>query len=599
MKNLKISLKLMLSFSIVIILAVILGIMGIIGMMRLNQGASDLYDNEIVAIGALANIREQFGAQRSDIRNIFLSSSDPDRVRSLIAGIAESDKLVDENIAIYEALISDPSTETDFLTARDAWKGPYAQMKTAMWPMIEQGDYDGAYNYFLSNAGVIAPITNGLRDSTSSNDASALAQNIKNDGIFTTLMITIIVLMALTLILSVIITFYVSGLISKPLNVLSSFMKKAGTTGDITLTPGDLAEINKFGQYRDEIGQTISNTASFIKHVTTVAAELDTVAKGDLTLNLELLSEADVMGRSLNHVVSTLNGMFGEINASAGQVSTGSKQIAGGAQALAQGSTEQASAVEQLSASISEINNMAKESSKTASAALEEVRKSGELMGVCTEQMDRMMAAMRTIDEKSKDILKTTKVIDDIAFQTNILALNAAVEAARAGQHGKGFAVVAEEVRNLASKSAEAAKETAALLESSSQSVEGGNRIVEKVNESLQSVVEISKKNAVDIENIQSISYQQSHAMAQVTTGIDQVAQVVQQNSATAEESAAASEEMSGQSAMLQELISRFKTSKGTGKMNLPAPGGHTAGHVAAEEQPKSEFSREGNFGKY
>jgi len=235
-----------------------------------------------------------------------------------------------------------------------------------------------------------------------------------------------------------------------------------------------------------------------------------------------------------------------------------SRQIADGAQSLAHGSTEQSASIEELSGSVTEISGMSKESSQLATAALDEVREAGGLMMLCTEQTSQMLAAMRTIDEKSRSILKTTKVIDDIAFQTNILALNAAVEAARAGQHGKGFSVVAEEVRNLASKSADAAKETSELLESSSQSVEEGNALVAKVSASLQSVVELAQKNAEKIERVQSIAVSQSAAMDKVNTGIDRVAQVVQQNTATAEESAASCTEMSAQAHSLEELINQY-----------------------------------------
>jgi len=239
-----------------------------------------------------------------------------------------------------------------------------------------------------------------------------------------------------------------------------------------------------------------------------------------------------------------------------------SRQVADGAHSLAQGSVKQAASVEELSTSIAEINIMARENLTLSTASLDDARKAGKLMGVCIGQMDQMLAAMGIIDEKSKSILKTTKVIDDIAFQTNILALNAAVEAARAGQHGKGFAVVAEEVRSLALKSAAAAKETSGLLESSTQSVENGNRIVKEVNVSLHSAAEITQQNVEQITKVQSISTAQSAAMEQVHTGIDQVAQVVHQNSATAQESAASSEEMTAQANSLEDLINTFSYRK-------------------------------------
>ncbi len=302
----------------------------------------------------------------------------------------------------------------------------------------------------------------------------------------------------------------------------------------------------------DAFNDMIDNTRQQVQTIEHMAA-------GDYAVSLAARSERDAMNNALISMLDLNNRVFADIAGSSEQVATGSQQIAQAAQAMAQGATEQAASVEELSASIADIRGMARENTQTAEEALHEVRQASELMGACVQQMHQMLDAMGAIDAKSQDISKTTKVIDDIAFQTNILALNAAVEAARAGEHGKGFAVVADEVRNLASKSAEAARETAALIESSSQSVADGNRIVERVNESLQAVAEIAAKSADKMDVVKTVSVQQSAAMEQVNMGIDQVAQVVQQNSATAQQSAAASEEMDGQSIMLRELLSRFR----------------------------------------
>ena len=240
-----------------------------------------------------------------------------------------------------------------------------------------------------------------------------------------------------------------------------------------------------------------------------------------------------------------------------------SKQMASGAQVLAQGTTEQAASVDELSNSVVEINGMANESSHLTTETLDEAQESRNLLAACAEQVRCMLEAMHLIDEKSKIILKTTKVIDDIAFQTNILALNAAVEAARAGHHGKGFAVVADEVRNLASKSAAAAKETSDLLQSSSQGVEEGNRIAEKVRESLQSVVEIAQTNEEHIARVQSLSTAQSVAITQINANIDKMSQIILQNKTTADDSAASSKEMSVQAVHLGYLIDDFRNRNG------------------------------------
>jgi len=399
------------------------------------------------------------------------------------------------------------------------------------------------------------------------------AESARIAGLMQTLNVILIVF---ALAASLTLAFLIATSISKPISILTNYMKRAGSTGDLTLTPVEITQIEKQSRLRDEVAGLSNGAAAFVKRMIEVSQTLEAIADGDLTIDIELLSDADTMGKSLKQMIDNFNDMLTEIQISSDKVSGVSKQIFSGAQMLAMGSNEQASSVEELSDSITRLNLMANENSENVTAALDAVEKAEQEMDTCADQMGQMITAMRTIDEKSRDILKTTKVIDDIAFQTNILALNAAVEAARAGQHGKGFAVVADEVRSLASKSAEAAKQTAALLESSTLAVEEGNRIVEKVNESLHSVVVSTQKNAGHIESVQTVSLQQSSAMEQVTAGVNQVARVVAQNSATAQESAAASEEMSGQSDMLQHYIAHFKMKVVNAILSLPSKDTYT-----------------------
>ena len=376
----------------------------------------------------------------------------------------------------------------------------------------------------------------------------------------------IIVLIIIALAACVLMALLITKSVVKPLKPLVAFMTKAGTTGDITLSQDDIEIISKISSVKDEIGQTIASCAGFVNHVTEISKELSIIASNDISIDAEVLSDKDVLGISMKTMLANFNSLFGDINGSTQQVAEGSKQIADGSQSLAQGSTQQAAAVQELSASIAEIAQNTKENAAMAvrAADLANVIKGNAEKG--SRQMDEMKEAVKEINQASQSISKVIKVIDNIAFQTNILALNAAVEAARAGQHGKGFAVVAEEVRNLATKSAEAAKDTGGLIANSVEKAELGSRIAGETAASLAEIVSGINDSSRIITEIARSSEAQTAGIVQINQGIDQVAQVIQQNSATAEQSAAASEEMSSQSDMLEELISQFKLKNGGGK---------------------------------
>lgn len=315
----------------------------------------------------------------------------------------------------------------------------------------------------------------------------------------------------------------------------------------------------------DELGRLANSmremTANIKEVVRETARALDEIGKGNFQLQPEVEFNGEFVRvfNGIDGIINSLSATLLSVKTSADSVNLGAGQVSVGAQTLAQGATEQASALEELLAAIESVSDQIKENAQNADKANSVSSKVGTQLVYSNQQMDKMMNAIIQIEDKSKEIGKIIKVIDDIAFQTNILALNAAVEAARAGASGKGFAVVADEVRNLAGKSAQAAKESTALIEDAINAVSQGTKIAEETATAISEVVENAKQVVQDVTQIAKASNQQAEAISQITGGLDQISTVVQTNSATAEESAAASEELSGQATILEEEVSKFR----------------------------------------
>ncbi len=323
----------------------------------------------------------------------------------------------------------------------------------------------------------------------------------------------------------------------------------------------DVYAKDEVGDLAESITQIVDRLHVYKDYIDEIAGVMEEIGDGNLEFELkhEYEGEFKRLKQAMLDIQCTLTDTMMNIAHTANQVAGSAGQVANGAQSLAQGSTEQASSMEELTATVTDISNHVQHTAENAKEARQQAADTSAVVSICDRQMNQMEKAMGEIGQKSEEIGKIIKVIEDIAFQTNILALNAAVEAARAGSAGKGFAVVADEVRNLAGKSAEASKNTAALIEASIHAAENGLKIVNETADSLKQVVEKTKNTTTTIDEIAGATEEQATSISQVTEGIEQISNVVQTNSATSQESAAASEELSGQSQILKDLISKFR----------------------------------------
>lgn len=381
-----------------------------------------------------------------------------------------------------------------------------------------------------------------------------------------------ILITAILLVASLIAAFVVATLvgkgIAKPITACTDRLALL-SNGDLT-TPVPKVKTS------DETQTLAHATDIIVNGLFGIIEDLDhvftSITQGDLSVSTSVAYPGDFehLEIAIKEVIAQLNGTMSQINIAAEEVSSGSEQVSSGAQALSQGATEQASSIEELSSTIAEISEQIKNNAQNVKDANILIDITANEVTTCDTKMKEMIAATKDISDKSKEISKIIKTIDDIAFQTNILALNAAVEAARAGNAGKGFAVVADEVRNLAQKSAEAAKNTTELIEGSINAVANGEKIALDTASSLAKIVTNAIKIGTTIAQIAVASKEQADGAAQITTGADQIASVIQTNSATAEESAAASEELSSQSALLKSLVAKFKVTTGD-NATLPA----------------------------
>ena len=548
--------KLWVSFGSVILLTLILAGATLFGLRSLDSHIDLITEKTIPNTERIWEMRRNLMHEATYLM-MAMQEMDPAQISQELDTALES---LERNEKLYEELKANATISQELLRQVEACIAQQAPHRQRFRDLVLQGTESANDQAYLVLNQKLLPLmvqeADILRDITEEQHSVIQERNDDADGLYLSLRILTIGLILAAIVIVLTVMAKLMYVIIKPLDQIEEAAE--------ALRHGDFSKQISYDS-KDEFGNVCTHLQDSFNElrriIDTIRFEVDQLAQGNFAIEIQekFPGETQAIQDSVSQLLEQLNRTFVDIKSASGQIDCGAEQVAAGAQALAQGATEQAGTIQELSARMNDISTKIVENADHAKSAGELSSSSAQLADTTMSEMTALMDSMNQISRKSNDIGKVIKVIEDIAFQTNILALNAAVEAARAGTAGKGFSVVADEVRNLAAKSSEAVKNTAVLIEDSIQAVQGGVKAASSTWDSFETLVEKLEQAVNLINQISDASGEQAAAIQEITVGVDQISSVVQTNSATSEESAATSEELSSQATVLNDLITKFQ----------------------------------------